>query len=290
VSRDSDSAGELRTVAVALLATLLLWNLPYGGFVLYPFKLLATWLHEMSHALMMNLTGIGLSGVEIYRDSSGVAYTASRGGAFATAVVSAAGYMGCSLWGAVILVATPNAKAARRVFLLLAALMGWTAATVVIPVDGDYFGSWVVAGLAVAAILVALLVPARWRVAIAHFVAAQSCVNALLDIRVLLRPSQVVNGMDAAMASDAHAMAYASFGTTETWAVWTWAGIWLAWSLIVLYVALRVSGSRALATVVPFGPATGAPRDGSDRDERRHNPATAPDETVPSAPADTEGS
>ncbi len=290
MSRDSDSAGELRTVAVALLATLLLWNLPYGGFVLYPFKLLATWLHEMSHALMMTLTGIGLSGVEIYRDSSGVAYTASSGGPLATAIVSAAGYMGCSLWGAVILVATPTAKAARRVFLIMAALMGWTAVMVVIPVDGDYFGPWVVAGLAVAAILVAFLVPARWRVAIAHFVAAQACVNALLDIRVLLRPSQVVNGVDSPLASDAHAMAYASFGTTDRWAVWTWAIIWLVWSLLVLYIALRVSGSRALASVVRFGPATGSPRDGSDRDGRRRSPATAPDETVPSAPADTEGS
>jgi hypothetical protein len=244
----------------------------------------------MSHALMMNLTGIGLSGVEIYRDSSGVAYTASRGGPFATAIVSAAGYMGCSLWGAVILVATPTAKAARRIFLLMAALMGWTAAMVVIPVEGDYFGAWVVAGLGVASVLVALLVPARWRVAIAHFVAAQSCVNALLDIRVLLRPSQVVNGVDSPLASDAHAMAYATFGTTDRWAVWTWAFIWLGWSLIVFYVALRISGSRGLRTVVPFGPATAAPRDESDRDERRRSPATAPDETVPTAPADTEGS
>jgi hypothetical protein len=48
---------ELRTLAVALLASLLLWNLPFGGVLLYPFKLLATWLHELSHGLAMMITG-----------------------------------------------------------------------------------------------------------------------------------------------------------------------------------------------------------------------------------------
>lgn len=46
-------------------------------------------------------------------------------------------------------------------------------------------------------------------------------------------------------------MAQATFGTTATWAVWTWAIVWLLWSLAVLYVALRVSGSRALAQIMP---------------------------------------
>src|SRR5215467_10697664 len=89
-----------------------------------------------------------------------------------------------------------------------------------------------------------------WRLFGAHFLAAQACCNALLDIRVLLRPSQVVGGKVAG-ASDAHNMAAATFGTTATWAVWTWAIVWLLWSLAVLYVALRVSGSRALAQVMP---------------------------------------
>ncbi len=39
---------ELRTLALALLASLLLWNLPFGGVLLYPFKLLATWLHDLA--------------------------------------------------------------------------------------------------------------------------------------------------------------------------------------------------------------------------------------------------
>jgi hypothetical protein len=131
--------------------------------------------------------------------------------------------------------------------LVLAALLGASAILVV----GNDFGAWAVAGMAGAFAVAAIALPARWRVATAHFVAAQSCVNALLDIRVLLRPMQVVNG-EIADNSDAHNMAMATFGTADTWAVWTWAVVWLVWSLVVLFVALRFVGTArwgfALAT------------------------------------------
>lgn len=248
---------ELRTVAFALLASLLLWNLPFGGVLLYPFKLLATWLHEGSHGLSMMLTGVGFDHMHIYRDTSGLAYGTSEAGRFGSAVIAAAGYMGTPLWGAVLLVVTPNARLARWAMLLLAALLMFTAITVVGMPDDDSFGPWAVGAIGAAFAAAALVVPARWRLAIAHFVAAQACVNSILDIRVLLRPSQVVGGRFAG-ASDAHNMAEATFGTTATWAVWTWAIVWLLWSLVVLYIALRLSGSRALGHVVPFARATEA--------------------------------
>lgn len=277
---------ELRTLAIALLASLLLWNLPSGGVLLYPFKLLATWLHELSHGLAMLITGTGFDRVVIYRDTSGLAYARSNAGPVAAAVIAAAGYMGTPLWGAALLVVTPGARSARIALLVLGALLGLSAVTVVAAPEGDTFGPWVIGGIGAAFAVLALALPGRWRVAVAHFIAAQACVNALLDIRVLLRPAQVVNGRETGV-SDAHTMAAATFGTTELWAVWFWAVVWLVWSLAVLYVALRFSGSQALARVAPFARPTASPRDESDRDGRRRSPATAPGETDPSAPADT---
>src|SRR5262249_53372058 len=89
---------ELRTLALALLASLLLWNLPFGGLLLYPFKLLATWLHELSHGITMILTGAGFDEVLIYRDTSGLAYAHYRIDDAGSAVIAAAGYMGTPLW------------------------------------------------------------------------------------------------------------------------------------------------------------------------------------------------
>ncbi len=280
---------ELRTLAIALLASLLLWNLPFGGVLLYPFKLLATWLHELSHGLAMIVTGTGFDRVVIYRDTSGLAYASASAGPVGAAIIAAAGYMGTPVWGATLLVVTPSGRSARIAMLVLGGLIGLSAMTVVAAPDGDMFGPWAIGGIALALAVCAVALPGKWRVAVAHFVAAQACVNALLDIRVLMRPAQVVNGQDAG-ASDAHTMAAATFGTTEMWAVWFWAVVWLVWSLAVLYIALRFSGSQALARVVPFVRSKVSPRDESDRDARRRSPATARGETSPTEPADTAGS
>ncbi len=277
---------ELRTLAIALLASLLLWNLPFGGVLLYPFKLLATWLHELSHGLAMIITGTGFDRVVIYRDTSGLAYAQSGAGPFAAAIIAAAGYMGTPLWGAALLVVTPAARSARIALLVLGALLALSAVTVVAAPANDSFGPWAIGAIGAAFAVAAIALPGRWRVAVAHFVAAQACVNALLDIRVLLRPAQVVNGLEAG-ASDAHTMAATTFGTTALWAVWFWAVVWLVWSLVILYVALRVSGSQALARVVPYARSKVSPRGESDRDAHRRSPGSAPDETDPSAPTGT---
>jgi preprotein translocase subunit SecG len=198
--------------------------------------------------------------------------------------------MGTPLWGAVLFVVTPTARASRRALLVLAGLLVGTTVLVIAPgPTGDTFGQWAIPAIGAGVALCGLIIPDRWRVLVAHFIAVQACVNALLDIRVLLRPSQVVDGKTAGN-SDAHNMALNTFGTNATWAVWTWAIIWLVWSLAVLYIALRISGSRASKRADRRGRATASPRDESDRDARRRNPATAPDETDPSARAGTAGS
>jgi hypothetical protein len=244
VRATDDQRAELRALGLALLASLVLWNLPLGGYAMYPFKLLATWLHELSHGLAMILTGAGLDRVLIYRDTSGLAYAKSSVDALGSATIAAAGYMGTPLWGALLLVVTPDARTARNALLVLAALLVGTAIAVVAPTpDGDTFGLWATLGMGVAVAACAIALPARWRLLVAHFLAAQACINALLDIRVLLRPSQVVNGVIVPM-SDAHSMALMTFGSTDSWAVWTWAIAWLVWSIVVLYVALRLVNRR----------------------------------------------
>jgi hypothetical protein len=280
---------ELRTLALALVATLLLWNLPYGNYVLYPFKLLATWLHELSHGIAMTITGAGFDYVLIYRDTSGLAYAHSKVGPFGTGIIAAAGYMGTPLWGAVLLMTTPTARAARRALIVLGLLCVVSAFTLIAARPDDAFGPWAVGAMGGAFVLLAFLPPAGrlWAV---HLIAVQSCINALLDIRVLLRPMQVVDGQFAGQ-SDAHNMAAVTFGTTDTWAVQLWAGIWIAWSLLVLFLALRytVRFNEWLASrrATRRARTTASPRGESDRGEHRRSPETARGGTAPSEPSDT---
>src|SRR5215207_6090948 len=168
---------EIRTLAIALLVSLVLWNLPRGGVVLYPFKLFATWLHELSHGITMILTGAGFDHIVMYRDTSGLAYAYTSVGPFGTAIIAAAGYMGTPLWGALLLVVTPNANAARRALLVLAGLLVGTTILVIAPSpNGDTFGQWATPAMGAGIALCGLIVPDRWRVLVAHFIAVQACV------------------------------------------------------------------------------------------------------------------
>ncbi len=235
---------ELRTLAIALLASLVLWNLPYGGFALYPFKLLATWLHELSHALVMWITGAGVKHVLIYRDTSGQTLQVWAISAPGTAAIAAAGYMGTPLWGAILLLATPTSRAARIALVGLAALMVLSVVFVVEPTpEGEQFGPYATLAIAGAIAACGIALPARARLLCAHFIAAQACINALLDIRVLLRPMQVIDGTVSGH-SDAYVMADATFGRVPPWTIWFWAVVWLAWSVAVLFIALRLVARR----------------------------------------------
>jgi len=240
----SDGAGPagapaVRALGLALVASLALWQLPFGGFLLYPFKLLATWMHELSHGLVMMATGAGFDRMEVYRDGSGLAYWGHGVGPVRGALIAAAGYMGTPVFGVALLVVGQTVRGARWALAALGAMLLASAVLVV----ANEFGQVSLAATGAVVIGVAALVPERWAVLVAHFVAAQACVNAVLDIRVLFRPVMVVDG-HVAGGSDASRMALATLGTDAPWAMRLWASLWLAWSLAILFVALRWLRSR----------------------------------------------
>lgn len=233
-----------RALFIALIASLVLWNLPFGGLVLYPFKLLATWLHEMSHGVVMMLSGAGFDYMEVYRDTSGLAYAKYGVGNPGNAAIAAAGYMGTPLFGALFLVVGQTPLGARISLSAIAAAMCVSALLFV----SNTFG--MVAVYIGAGACAAAAIHGRVAVLLINFIAAQSCINAVLDIRVLFRSNLVVNGKIMG-ASDAHNMAEASFGSP-----WMWAAVWLLWSCALFFVALRMVYLRQRAALPAPGGAT----------------------------------
>lgn len=219
-----------RALVLALLASLLLWNLPFGGVVMYPFKLFATWLHETSHGVVMLLSGAGFDHLEIYRDTSGLAQAKRPVGSAGRAAIASAGYLGTAAFGALFMVVGQSRRGAR---LVLVALGGALALSALLFVQND-FGIAATAIAAGACGALAIFSHDGLSMLVVNFVAAQACVHALLDIRVLFRAHMVING-EIVGASDAHNMAAATFGDH-----WLWAGSWLAFSALAFYVALRL--------------------------------------------------
>ena len=62
----------------AALVTVLLWQIPAGDYILYPFTILATWFHEMGHGLAAIILGGNFQQLQIDGDGSGVAFQSGR--------------------------------------------------------------------------------------------------------------------------------------------------------------------------------------------------------------------
>jgi len=90
-----------RALALALIGMVIvffLWNIPQLDFILYPFRLFVTFVHEAGHGLAALLTGGHFHGFEVYGNGAGQAITA--GGS--RALILPAGYLGAALFGAVL--------------------------------------------------------------------------------------------------------------------------------------------------------------------------------------------
>ena len=108
--------------AMLLLAAALVLGLTHfvrwGRYVLYPFVLLTTWVHESGHGLTALVLGGHFEKLEIFGDASGVATTATIPG-WRTAAVCLGGLLMPPLMGALVLA---TVKGPRRAFGFLAFL------------------------------------------------------------------------------------------------------------------------------------------------------------------------
>lgn len=121
-------------LVVAVIVSVLIGSfVPFGSTVLYPFTLLATWVHEMGHGLTAVVVGGSFERLEIFSDASGLAYTSHRAGAGAGARgawISLGGLVAPPIVGAIVLGVARGPRRAQ-IFLvtfavaLLASLAVW---------------------------------------------------------------------------------------------------------------------------------------------------------------------
>lgn len=95
---------------------------PFGGVLLYPFTLLATWVHEMGHGLTALVLGGGFDRLEIFWDASGLAHTRAAKGAV-DALVCLGGLVAPPIGGAVILATARGPRRAQGILIGLSVAM-----------------------------------------------------------------------------------------------------------------------------------------------------------------------
>ncbi len=219
--------GRLVLAAVVLV---LLMNVPYGRYVLYPFTIFSTWIHEICHGLAAVVLGGSIETIKVFSDGSGLAYTVRPVGRISTAIVASAGYVGTAVIGAGMLLAR-NRKRAGTVGL---AILGGAMLLSTVLWVRNLFGLVSVPVLGVA-LIASTRASAEWAGRLYTFLAVTCCLNAITSIRVLFGSNLVVAGKPAG-ASDAQTVADALFLPAPVWAA-----SWMLLAFILVAGALYSS-------------------------------------------------
>ena len=228
------------TLLVATALSVLLWFIPYAAILTYPFQIFVTFIHEGGHALAALLTGQSVQSLSVATDGSGLTVSTSQGGLFSRMFVMSAGYLGAMTFGALLLVLTRRATAARIVLLSSAALVfGLTVIFGLIKPLYSMTELWgvpftLIAGtlISLALVVIARFASARVATFFVSFLAVQSVLNALFDLKTLLFLS---SPFVQAVPNDATNMAQAT-GIPAL----LWASLWIVVAFAILWFAMRL--------------------------------------------------
>jgi hypothetical protein len=207
---------------VALLAYFVIKSfVPFGGVILYPLSLLATWVHEMGHGIATLAFGGRFVSLEVFANGSGRAYT-STDREWQHGVVALAGLVAPPIAGAVILATSRGPRRARVLLFALAASLLVSLAVWVRTIAG-----WIALPIDAAVIAVfALWGGPRERMAFSQLLGVSLAADTWSGRDYLFTESAVVDGKLG--RSDIALVAHA-FG-----------GPYLAWGGLVLVVSLAL--------------------------------------------------
>ncbi|MBE2185039.1 MAG: M50 family metallopeptidase [Anaerolineae bacterium] len=215
----------------AIIVAIIVWNIPALDFLLYPFRLFVTFIHETAHGLTAILTGGQLINLTVYSSGAGVATTA--GGA--RWLILPAGYLGAALFGAVLFYLTNTIRRARWISGALAIMMAIMALTY----TNFLSTAWLV-GLGFAAVLAVLAYKGsrELNLAVLNFLAVLTALNAVVDLFSLVQYSNASMGE---VRNDAAAFSANVFPLIPP-AVW--AVCWAAIAVLMLGLAVWYSYGR----------------------------------------------
>ena len=211
-------------VAISLVVSLT----PWAQFLLYPFKLFTTWVHESGHALMTVLVGGRVTSITIRPDTSGVTQSLVPTDRVARGLVASSGYLGAAVVGCLLLASTRVEKRARVILTSVGALMLLTLVFWM----RNVFGFAVVLAWGVALITLARKGVADALRFFLSLLAIQVALNAVYDIRVLFLIDR--------QQSDAATMARLFLLPS-----WVWATTWMLMSVVMLGATLWMTRSSA---------------------------------------------
>lgn len=244
-----DARPQALTLLMAATISFVLWFIPFAEFLTYPFRIFVTFIHEGGHALAALLTGNSVASLSVAMNTSGETYT-TQGGLISQIFISSAGYLGAMAFGALLLILIRKTVAARIV--LLACAIYVFGLTMIFGLIKPLFwmNGWsgipftLLAGIfiSVGLVLIARFASARVATFFVSFLAVQSVLNALFDLKTLFFLSSPLEQR----ATDAANMAQVTGIPAIFWSV-----VWIALALGILWFAMRLYVARRESSYQP---------------------------------------
>jgi hypothetical protein len=212
----------------ALAVSLVVSVTPWAQFLLYPFKLFTTWVHECGHALMIVLVGGRVTSITLEPDTSGLTQSLVPVGRVAGGLVASSGYLGAAIVGCLLMAATRVEKWANVILLSLGACLFFTLVLWM----RNLFGVGVVLAWGMTLVALARKGTGHAPRFLLSLLAVQVALNSVYDIRVLF---QIDRGR-----SDAATMARLFLIPS-----WMWATAWMLMSVAMLGATVWMTRGRS---------------------------------------------
>lgn len=124
VAQKSKASG-LNVLIAAAVISLILYNVPFGGYISYPFFILCTWFHEMGHGVAALLMGGSINHIVLEPSGSGltqhshVVGSLLLGQRLSQAFIAAAGLIGPPVIGAMFIVFSKWKRGAQTMLWIM---------------------------------------------------------------------------------------------------------------------------------------------------------------------------
>jgi hypothetical protein len=208
------------------LALVVLRQVPWLGWLVWPFRLFGTFVHELGHGLAAIATGGEFQRFTVSPDLSGLAWSA--GGI--RVVVASAGYIGSAIFGGVLIALHARGLSARALLLGLGIVFGLLCLLFV----RNLFGIFAALVLTGAMLYAGLKFAEPWRDGLLKVLALQLVLDGYNSLFTVFRLART-----SGAHTDAHTMAELTWLPASLWAV-----LWMLTSTAILFGVLRFAMRR----------------------------------------------
>ncbi len=237
---EKQSQAQAAKILLAMCALSIgLYFVPWAGYITYPLRIMVTFIHEGSHALMTLLTGGIVQSISIESDGSGLTKSLAAPG-IAQMLIACAGYLGATFYGASVIGLLRRGVSGRALLTTTGVLVGVVTLGVVAGILNPLAHTFNFFGLLWGCLLTPLLLLAGWKLSsqaaawVAAFIGVQCVANAFYDLNTLFTLS-----VSSATATDAMNMQHLTLIPAAFWAA-----LWLLTAVGMLFIVLRPNKKR----------------------------------------------